>query len=258
MESCIYEGHVRHRRFKPVKNSFRYSVFFMYLDLAELQQVFNERWFWSVERPNVAMFRRKDHFGNSDVDMDSAVRNLVEKETGKRPQGPVRLLAHLRYFGHYFNPVCFYYCFDSKGEHVDSIVAEVTNTPWNERHLYVLGEQMNRGGIEHKRYLLDKDFHVSPFMDMNFQYDWRFNEPGNSLNVHFRSLRDGELFFDATLTTKRKEITGGALAKVLTGYPPMTMKVVAMIYWQALKLKLKGASFYTHPDKLESTTGGKA
>jgi uncharacterized protein len=249
MKSCIYAGHVRHRRFSPVKNAFRYGLFLMYLDLAELPRVFKGRWFWSAGRFNLACFRRPDHFGDPAVPLDRAVRDLVQEKTGQRPSGPIRMLAHLRYFGHCFNPASFFYCYDAEDRRVETIVVEIHNTPWGEVFCYVLAEARNQAGGNRKRYQFAKDFHVSPFMDMDLQYDWRFVEPGESLNVHMNVLRTGEKLFDATLTLKRREITPARLFYVLVRYPLMTVKVVFAIYWQALRLRHKGAKYYPHPEK---------
>jgi DUF1365 family protein len=234
----------------PVGHEFSYRMFMLYLDLAELPQVFERRWLWSASRPALARFRREDHFGDPAVPLADAVRDLVAKETGRRPDGPIRLLTHLRYFGHVFNPVSFYYCFDEDDSQVETIVAEVTNTPWGERHCYVLPQSMNAGKNGHGRYFPEKVMHVSPFMQMDIDYDWRFNEPGDALTVHMENAREGRKIFDATLVLDREDITGKSLARALAGYPLMTVKVVAAIYWQALKLWLKGAPVHDHPGKV--------
>jgi DUF1365 family protein len=233
----------------PVGHAFSYRMFMLYLDLAELPQVFERRWLWSARRPALARFRREDHFGDPAVPLADSVRDLVASETGRRPGGPIRLLTHLRYFGHVFNPVSFYYCFDEDDSRVETIVAEVTNTPWGERHCYVLPQSMNAGKNGHGRYFPEKVMHVSPFMEMDIDYDWRFNAPGQTLTVHMENERQGRKIFDATLVLEREEINGMALARALTAYPLMTVKVVAAIYWQALKLWLKGAPVHDHPGK---------
>ena len=138
MRSCIYRGHVRHRRFTPVEHAFRYPLFMMYLDLDELPHVLDVHPLWSARRPAPAWFRRRDYHGDAAVPLDEAVRATVAEQTGSRPRGPIRLLTHLRYFGYCFNPVSFYYCFDEEDRRVETIVAEVNNTPWGERHCYVL------------------------------------------------------------------------------------------------------------------------
>jgi len=250
MHSAIYEGTVRHRRFSPVTNAFRYRLFMMYLDLDELPHLFDDQPFWSADQPNLAWFDRRDHLGDPHVPLSVAVRDLVAKRTGNRPPGPIRLLTHLRYFGHCFNPVCFYYCFDRNGEQVQTIVAEVHNTPWLEEHLYVLSAAENDHPVAGwRRHRFEKVFHVSPFMAMDLDYDWRFRLPGEHLGAHFILCRKGIRLFDASLRLSRREITKSALNRVLITYPAMTLKVVALIHWQALRLWNKGAPFYTHPAK---------
>ncbi len=249
MRSAIYEGRVRHRRYQPVGHIFSYRLFMMYVDLDELPTLFENRWCWSVDRTNLASFKRTDHVGDPHTPLDESIRQLVEAKTGNRPTGPIRLLTHLRYFGYVFNPVSFYFCYDPSDEHVDTIVAEITNTPWGERHCYVLGPEDNRACGRRKRYQLDKVFHISPFIDMDVAYDWRFTEPTSQLAIHMENLREGKPFFDATMKLERREISGAALARVLVQYPMMTAKVIAAIHWQALKLWAKGVPFYVHPKK---------
>ena len=250
MNSSIYEGTIRHRRFAPVGNAFEYRLFLMYLDLEELPELFKPYHLWSHETFNLAYFRRRDHLGDPLVPLDVAVRDLVEKRVGFRPGGPIRMLTHLRYFGYCFNPVSFYYCFDADDKRVETIVTEIHNTPWLEEHPYVLGDLLNEHDrSEWRRFRFNKEFHVSPFMDMDIAYDWRFRVPGEKLNVHMINYRRGKRIFDASLALHRREINAAALSRTLIYYPLMTFKVTAMIYWQALRLRLKKAPFYNHPSK---------
>ena len=249
MESCIYEGRVRHTRTKPAFHRFSYRLYLMYLDLDELDTVFEKRWFWSAKRPAFARFRRRDHIGPATQPLNESVLDLVEAETGNRPEGPVRLLTHLSYFGFCFNPVSFYYCYRKDGETIDTIVAEVSNTPWGETDTYVLPRSMNLANGRSFRFQPKKKMHVSPFMDMQNEYDWCFTEPRDRLTVFMANAKDGERFFDASMTLSRTEISSGALARVLAGFPLMTVKVVAAIYWEALRLWVKRCPFYPHPDK---------
>ena len=249
MKSAIYAGQVRHRRTSPVNHQFTYRMFMMYLDLAELPRLFSGRWLWSARRRALARFRREDHLGDPAVSLDESVRQMVFQETGARPSGPIRLLTQLSYFGYMFNPVSFYYCYDERDTELETIVAEVNNTPWGERHCYVLPQKMNRGTGSVKRYFPAKEMHVSPFMQMEVEYDWRFNSPAEELNVHMENARKGQKIFDATLVLKREEITAGSLARVLCNFPFMTFKIITAIHWQALKLWLKGAPVHEHPGK---------
>lgn len=245
--SCLYEGEIRHRRFGKPGNEFRYRVFLACLDLAELDSVFRGRWLWSTRRPNIAWFRRADYLGDPKTPLDKAVRDRVFAETGFRPEGPIRLLTHLRYFGHNFNPVSFYYCYAADGETLDTIVAEIENTPWNERHAYVLPVRTAFDPEPRLRFRFPKQFHVSPFFPMEQLYDWRFTQPGRSLSIHMENFENGGKCFDATLTLERREIGAAALAGALARFPLITVKVIVAIYWQALRLWWKGARFHPHP-----------
>ena len=233
---------MRHRRRGPERHAFRYRLFMMYLDLGELPRLFDGIPGWSVERPNLASFRRRDYLGPADRPLDDCVRDLVERRTGRRPAGPVRLLTHMRYWGYCFNPVSFYYCFAADGRGVESVVAEINNTPWGERHAYVL--QRDAGGLRSR---FAKEFHVSPFMPMEQEYDWHFGDPGRRLVVHMANREGDEVRFDATLALRRRSLRARALARVLCVHPLMTARVSAAIYWQALRLLLKRAPFYSHP-----------
>jgi len=249
MHSALYTGRLRHRRFAPAPHAFEYRVCMVWCDLAELEHVFRGRWLWSARRPALAWLRRADYLGDPAVPLDQAVRDRVERDTGTRPAGPVRLLTHLRTFGHCFNPVSFYYCYDATGERIETIVAEITNTPWNERHAYVLPVSRGEGRGGTLRFRFGKAFHVSPFMPMAIDYDWRFAPPGTRLSVQMENWRAGERLFDATLVLERREITGASLAGALVRFPFEALRVLGAIYWQAFRLRLKRVPFHGHPDK---------
>jgi DUF1365 family protein len=255
MESHIYAGHVGHQRLTPVSNVFRYSLFFLYLDLAELDDVFAGRWLWSVERPNWASFLRSDHCRTDTASLDQAVRHEVARQLGFRPSGPVRLLTHLRYLGYCFNPISIYYCFADDGCTLEAMLVEIHNTPWGEEYLRAFDARSGPQEGGRYGYRLDKEFHVSPFMPMEIGYDWRFTAPGERLAVEMSSLRQGEEIFSATLSLRRQPFTGGNLALSLLRWPFMTAKVIAAIYLQALRLKMKGVPFCPHPAKRTVTKG---
>jgi len=249
MNSCIYEGLVRHQRLRPTRHGFEYPLFMMYLDLDELPSLFERRWLWSTRRPAPARFRREDYLGSSEEELGDAVRAEAERLTGSRPAGPIRMLTHLRYFGLAMNPVTFYYCFGRDGTSVETILAEITNTPWNERHTYAVHAHGARRAVCGTRHRFTKSFHVSPFMPMDQLYEWTFSEPGRRLQVHMDNRIDGERVFGAALLLSRREISGPALARVLVRYPWMTARVATGIYWQALRLRLKGTPYHEHPRK---------
>jgi DUF1365 family protein len=253
--SAVYEGWVRHRRFEPVEHAFRYRLFLMYLDLDELPRLLDPFPLFSARRRAPARFRRGDFMGDPRRPLAECARDAVEAETGSRPAGPVRLLAGLRYFGHAFNPVSFYYCFDPAGERVEAVVADVENIPWGERHAYVLARRGNEGPVLTDE--LDKALHVSPLMGMDQTYSFRAGKPGPTLSVHIESRpqTDGApgegrapKAFDATLSLRRHELSRGRLAGLLARYPAMSLQTVAKIYAQSLRLKLKGARYFPHPD----------
>jgi len=252
MHSCLYVGQVRHRRFTPRAHAFRYRLFQLYLDLDELDSVFRGRWFWSTRSANLAWFRRNDHLGPSDQSLSDSVRDLVEAETGRRPQGPVRLLTHLRYFGYVMNPVSFYFCFEPGGDAIETIVAEVNNTPWGEQHCYVLDQGINTGSRDKLRFEVDKVFHVSPFMDLDMRYHWRLTLPEDRLVVHIENHQRGNKLFDASLVLQRRAISAASLASVLFRFPFMTAKVMLAIYFEALRIWLKRIPFVQHPKNAEA------
>lgn len=249
--SCLYEGSVRHRRRGSVPDEFHHRLFMVYLDLDELPGVFDDGLLWSARRPAPAWFRRADYLGDPRVPLKEAVLALVAARTGARPAGPVRLLTHLRYMGHCFNPVSFYYCFDAPGERVAAVVAEVSNTPWGERHAYVMAanDALDGGGLTVLRQQFDKQLHVSPLMGMERRYDWRLTVPAERLLVHIQShpQNEEEGAFDATLSLRRRAIDARSLRRALVRYPAMTMRVQAHIYSHALRLRLRGARWHSHP-----------
>jgi DUF1365 family protein len=243
MHSAIYQGLLRHRRFTPRKHYFCYRIFMMYLDLDELDDVLALSPFWSKRRWRPARFRRSDFLGDPALPLKQAVRERIHEETGEWHDGPVRMLANLRYFGFVMNPIACYYCFDAQ-EKLRYIVAEVTNTPWKERQSYVLPCDPRQ---RFQRISFAKEMHVSPFNPMNMTYRWCSNRPQQMLTLNLETLCGGEVHVDATMALKRREINAAALNAILLRHPWMTGKAAYGIYWQALRLWLKRTPFYDHP-----------
>lgn len=245
MRSAIYEGVVTHRRRTPVAHAFRFRLFMTYLDLAELPDAL------LGVPPRLARFRRADYLGDPAVPLDEAVRELVRQRLGFRPAGPVRMLAHLRQLGHCFNPVALYWCFAPDGERVEAVVAEVTNTPWGDRHAYVAAGGGNDDHVLESRH--EKALHVSPFMAMEMTYRWRVATPGERLAVAVENRdAEGALVFDARLALRRRPFSRAALLRALARHPAMTLRVLAGIYGHALRLRLKGARWHPRPPAAEA------
>jgi DUF1365 family protein len=255
MHSCLYEGYLQHRRLTPVEHVFRYGLYLVYLDLDELPSLWEGGYGLHRTRFSPASFLRRDHVGDPEIPLADAVRGLVEQQTGWRPEGPIRLLTLLRNWGHYFCPLCLYYCFDRSRQTVDAVVAEVTNTPWHERHWYVLWKGNRMEGAAPLRFRHPKGFHVSPFLDMDMCYEWHLDEPGERLSVGIVNSRGDQRLFDVSLVLQRRELGRGTMLRTLLRRPWMTGRVVQAIYWQAFRLWWKKCPFYPHP---KSTQQGEA
>ncbi len=239
LESGIYEGRVFHERLTPKKHSFCYRVFMMYLDLNELDQFSQIHPFWGENKYALARFKRSDFYGDSDKPLTSEIQSLVQKQCGFTPSGAVRLLANLRYFGYIMNPLVTYYCFD-KDNNLEAIIAEVTNTPWGEKHPYVLD---CRGQQTQQQHVFEKAFTVSPFNPVDMTYHWASSTPSNALNIKIKNTQKDVPVFHAAMNLQRVELSKKALSRFLIVYPFFTVKVISTIYWQALKLFVKGVPF---------------
>lgn len=247
LQSAIFEGRVQHRRRDATKHAFGYRLFLVYLDLAEIDALvassgpLPQKW-WKPLR-----YSRRDYLGNKDVPLDRAVRDEVQRLCSVRPNGAIRMLTSLRTFGYVFNPVTFYYCFRDDGG-LFGVLAEITNTPWGERHCYFT-EARGDGA----QAVMAKRFHVSPFQPMEQTYEWRFSTPQATLAVEMHNRERGEIVFDAELHMQRVELTAATLRRTWLRYPWTTLKVILAIHVNALKLWWKGARFHSHPRKRKAT-----
>ncbi|WP_200911618.1 DUF1365 domain-containing protein [Teredinibacter purpureus] len=249
VDNAIFKGWVSHKRFAPKLHQFRYAVFMVYLNLDRLDSFFAKSRWWSNTHWSLARYKREDYYGDPSVPLKDSVLRKVNATLGLNLSGDVTLLTNVRYFGFIINPITLYYCFDTE-KRLQAMLLEVTNTPWNNRHSYVLKcDPMTTL----QRINFDKDFHVSPFHPMQMQYALKANKPGERIAVTLTSGYkgsngdpSGENVFYANLTLKYVEATKNNLNTVLITYPFMTLKVCLSIYWQALKLLLKRLPIYRY------------
>ena len=244
MHSCLYRGHVRHRREDP-EHQFQYSSSWAYFDLSELDQVLSKCRLLSGGRFAPISFRREDHFGDLKTGLDASVREKLQQETALELSGPIRLLTQFRHFGVFFSPLNIFYCFD-EDERLRAMIAEVTNTPWNQKHTYVLWDG-NRVDGSNSRYAHPKDFHVSPFMGMDAEYHWKIPTPSEVLSLSIGSVRQGKRIFHADLNLQRVPMSDQQLFRNVCRYPVATLQILGAIYAQAFRLWMKKCQFYPHP-----------
>lgn len=252
VKSALYFGSIRHRRYTPVRREFSHSVCYFYIDLSEVRDRFAIPGLFSFRVPSLFGFRRRAYLGGKEplernLSLDETVRRRVEKAHGVRPQGPIRMLTQIASFGISFNPVSFYYCFDPAGEIVEYIVAEITNTPWKERHAYVLKAEPRLTGAN--RFAFDKIFHVSPFLGMDYRYEWSFSNPESTLTIHMENHpRTGTpVEFDSTLMLRQKSWTPLGVLFALLRQPLMTLKTILLIYGHAAVIWSRNMPVFPHP-----------
>lgn len=240
----IYSGHLRHRRFLPKKHQFSYGLFMFCFDLANIDTALKGSRYISIERFNWFTFKRNNYLNDSALSLDDYARELVKKQFGVYPAGKIYLLTQLSCFGYCFNPISLFFIFDEFNKNLEYLILEVTNTPWGERHRYVL-RHLATPKSEIYSYQFNKEFHVSPFMSMNYSYQLKLKLNKEKIVVHMENYRDGEKHFDATLTLTGQK--NHAIKKVFLRHPFISYKITTAIYWQALKLWIKGFPFYGHP-----------
>ena len=245
MESSLYFGEVRHQRKSPKKHAFNYRVFMAHLFIDEIKEIFQKRWFWSIDRFNLSSFHRKDYHKPKQNDLAEAVRKTMTEQLGYEVKGPVSIITHLRTFGYCFNPVSFYYCWNEEKNKPHALMVEITNTPWHERYAKCFRWDDCDDGKS--KYAFEKEFHVSPFIGMNIDYDWRFLGPSDKLKVDMILREEEKIIFTAHLNLARKAVNSANMAWALFRFPLLTFRITFGIYWHALILRIKGCKFYPHP-----------
>ncbi len=267
MKEChayFYFGQVLHRRFLPIKHQFRYRVAQIYINVEKTKEVFKYPGIFSLESFGIFSFYRKNYLGSPKTSIKSSVLKLIENHF-KNDFHPalevdvdVYLLTNLSVFGFCFNPVSFYYVIEKETKTLRYVVSEITNTPWGEKKQNVFRipeevEDHTRASNRKFKFHFPKDFHVSPFIPMNIDYEWLFSVPEGRIFIHMKNRFKNEIqvMFDAILNLKRKEINGINGIYFFLYSPFVTLKTMVAIYFQAARLYFKGATFYTHPKKVD-------
>lgn len=268
LSNSLVKGWVRHRRYQPKPHDFDYNMTWTLLDLDEVEQQFKLSRLWSIEKRNVVSYQAKDFHQNTVAVLEekpspeSNKRNIIrtiKSRTGKEFAGKVYMMSHLRNYGYNFNSVCFYFCYGSDRT-LKYIVSEITNTPWGERHSYIFDCEDSKsisGGVSGNRsthqFTFSKEFHVSPFIQMDMRYRWTFLVDESELRVHMAVLTEkGKKYFDATFTGQLIPLTKSNMRKYAFSHAMQPQKMSLLIYWQALKLWLRRFKVFDHPKHSQS------
>ena len=252
MESAIYTGTIRHRRFEPVHHEFTYPLFMAFLDIDRIPELMRVSPFASHNRFNWASFDERDHFGDPALPLRERLKAEAAERGIQLPDGPIFLLTHLRYLGYNFNPISLFYCYSTRGK-LETILAEVNNT-FGESLNYWLGSATSEDPSRPHLHRCPKSMHVSPFMPMQLDYRFILPPPGEQLMAHMNTLDGERSYFDATLALHREPWSAPVLHRALRRFPWMTAKVITAIHWEALKLYLKNVPVFTHPSRRREDT----
>jgi DUF1365 family protein len=242
LRSALYTGSIIHRRLRPRPHRLRYRVFWMLLDLDEIDELSDRLFLFSHNRPNLVSFHEADHGNGSARRLRLQIDDLLAAAGFDPADGTVELLCMPRIFGYGFNPLSIYFCRNSRGE-LTAILYEVHNT-FGERHTYLMPANAHASGVEQA---CRKVFYVSPFIDMDMTYSFRLRAPDECVTLAIRTADgDGPLLL-AALSGRRRSLSNGSLLGVLAAYPLLTLKVTAAIHWHALQLWLKGVRLRPRP-----------
>ena len=249
MESAIYTGSVRHRRFSPNRHEFDFPLFMVWLDVDKLDELMRISPFASRNRFNWVSYDDRDHFGDPSLTLRERLNADALADGIDVSKCQIFMLTHLRYLGYNFNPVSFFYCFDSSGR-IEAVLAEVNNTFGETKNYWLDSSSVLASGEDLRRHRVHKEMHVSPFMSMDMDYTFAFSKPGDELLIKMQTIDKSGAFFDATLEMDRREWSSASLHRTLLEFPFMTAKVVLAIHWQALRLLLKKIPVFSHPKGL--------
>jgi uncharacterized protein len=245
LRSALYVGAVLHRRLRPVMHHLRYRVFWILFDLDEIEQLPRRLWLFSRNRFNALSFYDTDHGDGGLRPLREQIDGLLRSADIDLPGGAIRLLCMPRIFGYGFNPLSIFFCYAAGGS-LAAMIYEVHNT-FGQRHSYLFPVS-ERGGevIEHR---CDKEFYVSPFMDMDMTYDFRVALPDRHVSVAIATSDRAGVQLVAALTGDRRMLSDAALLRVLITHPLLTLKVIGAIHWHAARMLLKGLRLRPRPEQ---------
>jgi hypothetical protein len=244
---AILTGEVGHKRYLPKVHGFDYQVHYFWLDLELLDQIPLQGWLWSQAPFAAYSYRRTDYLPGAEC-LTEAVRQKVRELGCTDAVERVCMMSPMANWGYYFSPLTLYYCFDEARQLI-ALLAEVSNTPWNERHYYLVPV----GNAEKSHYQHDKAFHVSPFNPMDMQYHWTVTANSEKLELGITNVKDGDKVFSAWFKLLLQPFESKALKALLIRRPWQNVQVMSRIYWHALKLLLKAVPVYGHPKSKERT-----
>lgn len=238
----LYTGTVSHRRIVPKYHAFSYNVLMFYFDISRIEETLQKIPYVSFEKFNWYSFHRKNYLNNNELSLDNATRELIKSKFNTYPKGKIYLLTQLSCFGYCFNPISLYFVFKENSDELEYLITEVTNTPWGEKHQYVLSNTFKQQ-THFYQYHFEKELHVSPFMGMKYIYQLNLKFDHKNINVYLKNIYLNQLHFDASLCLQASTFN----TKTFIRHPLMTYKIIFAIYWQALKLWIKGAPYHPHP-----------
>tara|TARA_B100000579_G_scaffold435272_1_gene458123 strand:- start:790 stop:1551 length:762 start_codon:yes stop_codon:yes gene_type:complete len=247
MNSSIYNGTVIHKRFKPKKHFFRYSVFSLFIDLSELNQLDNSIKFFSFNKFNLISFFEKDHGDRDGSSLIDWVKKNLKENNISSENIKIKLLCYPRIFGYVFNPLSVFFIYNSKNKLI-SILYEVKNT-FGEQHTYIFKVEDDLNLFQHN---CSKKFHVSPFIEMNCNYFFRILKPGEKISVIIDQYHSNEKILYASQDGKRADFNSKELLKSYLKHPLMTFKIISAIHYEAFKLWTKGIKFISKKFKLKN------
>lgn len=246
MKSAIYSGIVTHRRLNPVGHYLDYRIFYLLIDLDELDNLAKSIPFLSIDRSNLVSLFTKDFGEGANANLKDRIFRQLQEHGLSASVASIRLLAIPRLFGYAFNPLSTFYCFDAE-DNLIALIYEVRNT-FGEKHSYVLpAGAANAKGL--MKQACSKEFYVSPFMPMECRYEFSLLPPGEKIALSIRQLHEGKPIMNASFIGTRRPLTRRTLGKALMAFPFNSFKVIAGIHWEALKLWLKGLKLVPRPEK---------